>query len=492
MHPVDLIYFWAKQAPARTAVVQPDMVVTFKALADAIESAARRVEGLGLDPKDPVAVCIDSPVKMLAVCLALLHRGFSVAVIGRGHLLYLVSAGIKNVIYDSEGLVLSGGRNIRFEDSWLRGQNTADNGVPKRGSQPRGRGKEGTLIFFTSGTTGRPKKIVHSHATLLDRLYVSGLTGEAAFSTVLFMPGLGGSYGFNRGCAVLFKGGTLCFGSLAETAAAFTSTFGVELIVASPAQAQGLTEFVEKRPGYDLSSLKEIRIAGSAMSNDLVGRIQSTLCRNVVVEYASTEAGIIALAPHEAIRGVPGAAGILAPWAELEIIDKAGNVLSAGEEGIIRCRTAAFSDSFALNNSTGSTDPGQAWWYPGDIGRLSEGGLLIVSGRIDDLINQGGIKASAVALDEVVSSIGGIRDAAVCAVASDKGLDELWVAVVPERTTDIATLQRSIEAAGSLPMPIARLFAVEDIPRTDLGKIRRNDLRDKLLRLHAAQPAPQP
>jgi acyl-coenzyme A synthetase/AMP-(fatty) acid ligase len=486
MHPVDLIFFWAEVTPARAAIVQPDMVVTFRALADAIVSVGRRVDQLGLDGRNPVAVCIESPAKLITVSLALLHRGYSVAPVGRGNLLYLVSAGIKTVIYEREGLVLSGGRNIRFEDSWLQIPDTGAKGAPA----PRTPGKDGTLIFFTSGTTGRPKRIIHTHATQLQRLYVQGLTGEAAFATVLFMPGLGGSYGFNRASAILFRGGTMCVGSLAETTLTFTATYNVELIVASPAQVTALAECAERSPGYDLGSLKAIRIAGGGISQGLVGRIQAALCRNVFIEYASTEAGIIAFAPYDAIRDLPGAAGFVAPWAELEIVDSADKVLPLGEEGIIRCRTAAFSTSYAANNPGSAVDPGEAWWYPGDIGRLNERQLLIVTGRTDDLINRGGVKASAVALDEIVSSFAGIKDAGVCAVRGDKGLEELWVAVVPDRPTDPAALQRTIEGSGSLPMPIDCLFAIEEIPRTDLGKIRRNDLREKLRRL-AAEPSGQ-
>jgi acyl-coenzyme A synthetase/AMP-(fatty) acid ligase len=480
MHPVDMIFFWAELAPARPAVVQPDMIITYRAFADAITSVGRRVDQLGLNKSEPIAVCIESPAKLLSVSLALLRCGFSVSPISRGTLPYLQPAGIKHAIYESEGLVLSGGRNIRFEDSWLLGSGDS---ATKDVLALRAPGKEGSLIFFTSGTTGRPKKIIHTHATQLHRLYVSGLTGEAEFSTVLFMPGLGGSFGFNRGIAVLYKGGTMCIGSLADAAVAFTATHNVELIIASPAQAAGLVEFVEKMPGYDLGSLREIRIAGGAISSNLIQHIQSALCRNVVIEYASTEAGIIAFAPCDAIRDVPGAAGILAPWAELEIVDKAGNILPRGEEGMIRCRTPAFNASFAANNPASTGDPAQAWWYPGDIGRINERGMIIIAGRTDDLINRGGVKASAVAFDEIISSFGGIREAGVCSVPGDKGLAQLWVAVVPERPMDLAALQRSIEVSGALSMPIDRMFEIEEIPRTDLGKIQRHELREKLLRL---------
>src|SRR5882724_9603243 len=105
MHPVDMIFFRAEVAPARAAIVQPDMVITYRVFADAIAAVSRRAEQLGLNKNEPVAVCIESPAKLLIVSLALLHSGFSVAPILRGNLPYLQPAGIKHVIYDSEGLI---------------------------------------------------------------------------------------------------------------------------------------------------------------------------------------------------------------------------------------------------------------------------------------------------------------------------------------------------------------------------------------------------
>jgi len=485
MYPVDMLFFWAANAPSRPAIVQPDMVVTYDGLADAIASASQRIAELNLDRNEPVAVCIESPAKLLSVCYALLHRGLSAAPVGRGDLLYLASAGIKTVIYETEGFVSSGGRNIRFEDSWLsRPRGSGGSGV----SRPHHSDHASSLIFFTSGTTGRPKKIVHTCATQLHRLYVSSFNGGGECSTILLMPGLNSGLGFNRASDVLFKGSTLCIGGLVETIVAFAAMFHVQAIIASPAQAAALVEHTEKNPGHELGSLQAIRITGSRISKDMVTRIQSTLCRKVFIEYGSTEAGVIAIAPYDMIQDVPGAAGIVTPWAEIEIVDDAGAVLARGQEGIVRCRTEFFSASFAANNPGSGVDPNTAWWYPGDIGRLDERGVLAITGRTDDLINRGGVKMSAVAIDELIGSFTDIRDAGACAMPGHGGIDELWVAVVPRRPIDISALKQRIEEDGQLPMRIDRLFEVEEIPRTDLGKIRRGELRERLQALQARSP----
>src|ERR1700692_1567797 len=120
MHPADMIFFWARSNPEQPALVQPDMVVTYRELAEAIETVSGRIEHYGFNKEEPVAVSIHQPIQKLAVCFALLRRGINVAPISRATLPYLRPSGISNLIFTGEGMMLSGGRNIRFEDSWLK------------------------------------------------------------------------------------------------------------------------------------------------------------------------------------------------------------------------------------------------------------------------------------------------------------------------------------------------------------------------------------
>src|SRR5947207_2388087 len=119
MHVIDMILFWARVRPNHPAVIQTDMIISYKALAEAIVAVSERLGQFKLDPREPVAVSIEQPIKQLVAIFALLHRGLTPALAFRGLLPFLRGAGINNIIYASEGHVLSGGRNIRFDDSWL-------------------------------------------------------------------------------------------------------------------------------------------------------------------------------------------------------------------------------------------------------------------------------------------------------------------------------------------------------------------------------------
>ena len=184
------------------------------------------------------------------------------------------------------------------------------------------------------------------------------------------------------------------------------SAYGIDYIAASPRQVLTLVELAEKG-GYQLSSLKTIRIGGSLVSREFVQRVRANLCPNVLITYGSTETGTVALAAYDTIANTPGAVGFVIPSAELEIVDDSGSVLDAGKEGRIRCRTPIFLKNLAANKPRWQEGDQTTWFYPGDLGHLTADGQLCISGRADDVINRGGHKLSAVDIEEALRSCPG-------------------------------------------------------------------------------------
>ena len=88
---------------------------------------------------------------MIATIFALFRCGFSVALVNPRLYPHLRSAGVRNLIYDTQGQVLSGGRNIRFDMSWLPAPVLRAAARAPYRHRPAG---DGNLISFTSGTTG--------------------------------------------------------------------------------------------------------------------------------------------------------------------------------------------------------------------------------------------------------------------------------------------------------------------------------------------------
>src|SRR4029077_1901560 len=118
---------------------------------------------------------------------------------------------------------------------------------------------------------------------------------------------------------------------------------------------------------------------------------------------------------------------------------------------------------------------------------------LCISGRVDDVLNRGGVSISAIDLDETLRSRAGIADAAVCGVMGDTGILEIWAGVVPKPDFDFDAFMKSLQEDQALrqkiELNISQVLVVDRIPRTPLGKIQRGELRALLMKLKsAAQP----
>jgi acyl-CoA synthetase (AMP-forming)/AMP-acid ligase II len=478
MNVIDMIFFWAKIDPHRAAIIQPEMVTTFQGLADAIELVSERIDRLGLDQREPIAVSIANPSYFAAAAFSVLRCGYTLALVNPPLFPQLQPSGIRNLIYDTQGLVLSGGRNIRFEASWL-----PTGASPQRKSYRARPLNDVSTIAFTSGTTGLPKMHVMRRAALEQR-FACPITSLATGShqKAMIMPGIAGGFGFNRACEMLFAGKTACFAPSSEEALWLIGTFGIETIMASPQQALGLAEIQEMKTRLPLTSVQTLRIGGAAVPPNMARRLRNHVCRNIIIYYASTEAGTAASAPYDGIETIPDAVGFLGPDVELEIVDEADIALPIGSEGLVRLRTPQMRLNIAPGDPEPPPDSKASWFYPGDVGRLNEDRVLCVTGRSSDVINSGGVKISAAKIEEIVQSLPEVREAAACGIVGLSGIEELWLALVATGPVDPEAITRQLrdKQVGVVP---SQVLMVDALPRGDLGKLQRYRLKEQLLSL---------
>ena len=337
------------------------------------------------------------------------------------------------------------------------------------------------VILFTSGTTGLPKKIVQPAASIEQLLKYPMTCASGPQQKILIMPGLATTFGFNRLCEVLNVGKTAYFAPDGETALSLIELFGVQVVVASAAQALTLVAAKAKQPDARLSTLEMVFAGGGKIEPEGIARIRTSLCRNVLNQYGSTEAGVAALTPFDCLADQPGA--IPLPWAEVEVVDEAGKVLPADSEGIIRYRTPQLAENIKGGGVTNVPSVRDGWFYPGDIGTFTSDGVLKFAGRSSDVINRGGVKVSATRIEEVLQSAANIKEAAACGVAGKSGLEEVWIAVVANGPVDVDQIKSALRAHPDISIEPDEVFLIDSLPRGDLGKIQKYILKDQLVKL---------
>ena len=177
----------------------------------------------------------------------------------------------------------------------------------------------------------------------------------------------------------------------------------------------------------------------------------------------------------------PSAVGYALPNMQVEIVDETGAEVRAGQEGLVRGRSSYIAKIFAANHPEKATAAKDAWWYSGDLGRLTDDGILCIAGRADDLLNMGGVKVAAESLDEVARRYPGIKDAGVCGVLGQSGMDEAWFGIVSEGIIDLRDFKKWIEERQNEPIRVGDILVVDHIPRSELGKLQRHELKAILL-----------
>jgi acyl-coenzyme A synthetase/AMP-(fatty) acid ligase len=471
MHIVDMVYFWARTIPMHPAVMLPTGSVTYASLARSMDSAARYFAEAVPDKSKPVAISIHNGSKLVIALLGLLRAGFDVVLANKGVFPNLGSAGVSTLVIERDTAAWDGGTNLMFDDNWLNIGIKAEKYDKPYAHAPSG---GGNIICFTSGTTGRPKIVVCPQSSWQHRVLFPLNSVFSHYERMLVVPGLVTSWGFSRAYEALHSGRTVCLAPPGLEALWMANTYDIDTILVSPQQALELAEIQEKRADFPLTALKSVQIGAASMNGSSVRRIQNSLCRNVIMIYGSTEAGVAALAPYDMVGGTDNAVGYVMPGVEVEIVDAVDHPMPRGKEGFVRVRSQVFALNMAASGAV------EEWFYPGDLGWLTENNLLCITGRGSDVVNRGGHKLSITDVEEFLRSCFGVQDAGACTVAGEAGFSQVWAALVLQPAADMAALRHAIESNAEFKNNIDKIFVVETVPRGTLGKVQRDELKKML------------
>jgi oxalate---CoA ligase len=197
----------------------------------------------------------------------------------------------------------------------------------------------------------------------------------------------------------------------------------------------------------------------------------------LLVALTSTESSAIAvspLPPRERRRGSVG----LPMVNEVRIRGDDGRFCPSGEIGEIVVQGPLVFDGYLDDPDLNAVSFTDGWLRTGDLGWLDADGYLFLSGRAKDIINRGGEKISPVEIDAAIQSVDGVRAAAAFGIPHPTLGEELVAAVVREpgaNITESDVIERVRQQMGIARLPRCIWF-VDELPRTDTGKIRRPEL----------------
>ncbi|ABD86912.1 class I adenylate-forming enzyme family protein [Rhodopseudomonas palustris] len=487
----------AAEAPQRSAVIDGDRTINYAEFDDLIDRVAASLQADGLQPRDVIAICALSSIEYVVTFLGALRAGVAVAPLApsslpRDFAAMLEDSGAKILFMDATTIAAMGDAaqaalQVSFDDAGWGRPFSAWCAAP--GSKPKPITIDPEWIFniiYSSGTTGTPKGIVHTHelrwrqygqidplgfgpdaVTLLSTPLYSNTT------LVCFNPTLAGG----GGLVLMKKFDARGFLELSEThRVSFTMLVPVQY-----RRIMALPDFDR----FDLSSYKMKFCTSAPFAAELKADILKRWPGGLVEYYGMTEGGgSCALLAHEHPDKL-ATVGRPMPGHEVRLIDEEGRQVAVGQIGEIVGRSPVMMQGYL--NQPGKT--AETFWHDaegnrfvrtGDIGRFDDDGFLTLMDRKKDMIISGGFNIYPSDIEGVLAAHPDVVEVAVVGMPSEEWGETpvAFVVLRADASLDVAALKAWTNARVGKTQRLNDLVVVESLPRSAIGKVLKRELRD--------------
>ena len=348
------------------------------------------------------------------------------------------------------------------------------------------------LMYYTSGSTGHPKGVLHAARALYawrmqaylwldlapeDRIWCTADTGwSKAGTSVIWGPWSCGA------CAIFYDGPFVPTERLRLLA-----SHRVTVFCASSTEILRLVN--EDMGSYDLSALRRTVSAGEAMSPVGAERWRQATGALVAEAYGQTEALMMVLNyPSEPVR--LGSMGRPQPGLDIDIVDDEGRRLAVGIEGHVALKAPSPQLMLGYWQEPERTElcfidgPEGRWYLSGDRGTRDDDGYLWYAGRTDDVINSAGYRIGPLEVENALQEHPAVQECAVVpSPHPERGeivkafvVLKVGIAGTPTLAKELQEHVKAVTAPYKYPRSVE---FTDEIPKTVTGKIRRRTLRDR-------------
>jgi fatty-acyl-CoA synthase len=366
-------------------------------------------------------------------------------------------------------------------DSWIANHPTSEPRVEVAAADDQ-------LVVYSSGTTGRPKGAVWTHANTLcssmAKIIDFQLTPKD--TTVVFGPLFHVGPLMDLAVPVLLRGGKLVLGA----SRGFDPAHLLETIEVERATVVSIYPTMWRRvlalsdlDRFDLSHLRLFFTGGEPMPQWLLRAIYDRFPTIPFINtYGCTEGGPIAsfLAPEDRYA-MMGSIGKSAFAVEIRIVDDHGREAAPGVPGELAIRSPVVCKGYWRKPEETEAALREGWWHTGDLAWKDEEGFLWIAGRKKDLIISGAENIYPVEIERVISMLDGVAEVAVVGVPDEHWGETAAAFVVRRPGGDLgeaAVIDHCRENLASYKKP-RHVFFLDELPRTPVGKVSKEVLRQK-------------
>ena len=346
-------------------------------------------------------------------------------------------------------------------------------------------------IIYSSGTTGLPKGIVHSHASRAawaGSMSIS-LRYDSSTRTLLTL-GLYSNISWVAILNTIIVGGTMFVAEEFDVDCCLTQIQNDQITHFAMVPVQYQLLLASKYfNDFDLSSIKATMCCGSPLPVDVKKELIKRLPGDFIELYGLTEGVVTILSPEEMLNKIESV-GRPYPGQDIKIIgnnDKEVTIGKAGEiVGISKILMSGYLNNPQANKeATWFDGNNQKWFRTGDIGRIDDEGFLYLVDRKKDMIISGGQNIYPADIEATLCLRDEIQELAVIGVESSKwGETPVAVIVAKENNhIDCQEIKQWINAKLGKQQRVAMVILTDSLPRNPAGKILKRQLRQQYTNL---------
>jgi len=441
----------------------------------AVINMAAAMSGIVINPIVPIYR--DAEVRMmLGDCRA---KAFFVASSFRNYDFAAMAERLKPALPDLDHVILVRGQGTLTYESLI------ESGRGRHFNRPPVDPGSVKLLLYTSGTTGRPKGVLHSSNTLTRVLRQAAAHWHVQPGDAMLIPSpVTHISGYSNGLEMPFSVETRSIFMEAWNAVDALALIDRHHVTGIVAATPFLTELAQTATvaRTRLPSLHFFACGGAAVPPDVIPAANRAFdnCRAFRV-YGSSEVPLVTV-------GYPSAAderlaattdGAIIDY-EVRIVDDQERDVARGAEGEILARGPAMFLAYADRQQTEEAITSNGYFRTGDLGCITPEGSILITGRKKDLIIRGGENISAKEIEDVLHQHPMVLEATVVAMPHARLGEGVCAYVIrkPDAVGGGGELAAHIESSGLAKQKIPERFEfVDDLPRTASGKIRKDVLR---------------
>ncbi|OLO37940.1 hypothetical protein BTR23_13350 [Alkalihalophilus pseudofirmus] len=488
--------------PEKLAVIIGDERLTYREFNNKVNKVANGLVDLGVKKGDKVAMLLPNSIEILELFWAVAKIGAVVVplnpmVKGKDNAFIINNCSpkllvvaeqyiseidpIKKDIESIKTYLIVG----KLPNSGYQNYNDLKSSSPI--SEPNDDVKEDDLynIMYSSGTTGLPKGIMHSHRTRIMYAFLFGMEYGITFDSRVMAAG---SLVFNGSLALMFP--TICAGGTYVVLPKYQPEVALQVIeeelvthtMLVPTQTITLIDspmFNQEK----LSSLRVLLTLGAPLPTERKKQVMALLPGILYEQYGLTEGFMTTIRPQDTLRKL-GSVGPPLMFNEYKIVDEQMESVVCGEVGEIIARGPTVMQGYYNNiEVTKNTIVDGNWVKTGDLGYSDEDGFIYLVDRKKDMIISGGVNVYPRDIEETIAKHEAVSECAVFGMPHEKW-GEVPAAMVilkeNKQVSDTELISWVNERVAAKYMRLHYLQLVEQFPRTASGKILKRKMRDEL------------